>query len=102
MPKINLGRKKKPRRKTESKASYQHIYQNKRWKRIRAARVRLNPLCEICESFGITRQVEEVNHIIPFMLGSDQEEVENLAFDLENTESLCKYHHKLVDNSFNI
>jgi len=98
MPTINLG-KQKARDKTTAKQSYQHIYQNKRWKRVRAAKVRLNPLCEICELLGITKEVEEVHHVIPFMTGKTPEEVQNLAYDIDNLQSLCVEHHKIVEKA---
>jgi len=98
MPTINRGTKKR-RDRTIAKVSYQHIYQSKRWKRVRRAKVRANPLCEICEQIGITKQVEEVHHRVPFMTGTDEYEVELLAFDFDNLQSLCIYHHKIVEKS---
>jgi hypothetical protein len=96
MPKINLISPKK-REPGTNKDKYQKIYQDPRWKRIRKLKFQMNPLCEICESEGITNVTEEIHHIIPFQSESDQAEIEKLAFDISNTQSLCIEHHKTAD-----
>jgi 5-methylcytosine-specific restriction endonuclease McrA len=96
MPKINLMIPKQ-REKGTNKDKYQKIYQDPRWKRIRRLKFQMNPLCEICESEGITNITEEIHHVIPFQSESDSDEIEKLAFDISNTQSLCIEHHKSVD-----
>ncbi|HLO59818.1 MAG TPA: HNH endonuclease signature motif containing protein [Bacteroidales bacterium] len=93
MPTINLGRK-KPKPVTRNKAAYQDIYQDPRWKRLRAAKLRDNPICEICEQKGIVRQTEEIHHKKPFEISANREELERLAFDYDNLISLCIACHK--------
>ena len=97
MPTINL----QPPRKREpgiNKDIYQKIYQDPRWKRIRKIKFRENPLCELCILQGVIKQTREIHHIIPFQTESDPQEIEKLAFDYDNLQSLCINHHKIVDN----
>ena len=96
MPTINLIPPKK-RDPGLNKDKYQKIYQDPRWKKIRKLKFQMNPLCELCESEGVTTVTDEIHHIIPFQSESDQEGIERLAFDISNTQSLCINHHKLVD-----
>lgn len=96
MPTINLPSPKK-REPTTNKDKYQKIYHDPRWKRIRAEKFKKNPLCELCIIQGVIRQTEEIHHIIPFQSESEIEEIEKLAFDIENLQSLCIPHHKNVD-----
>lgn len=99
MPEINLGYKKRVI--DHVKRRYQNIYQDPRWKIIVNIKKRLNSLCERCEKKGITKSMKEVHHKIPFMTGSTPEEIESLAFDLDNTESLCTKCHKEADKIVN-
>lgn len=96
MPTICLG-KKKPRQRTLNKQLYQDIYQDPRWKRLRAAKFGVNPLCEKCEEKGKVTLTQEVHHKIPFQTGKTQEEIEALAFDWDNLQSLCVPCHKEAD-----
>jgi 5-methylcytosine-specific restriction protein A len=90
MPTITLM-KKRPREVTVNKAAYQAIYNTKRWKSLRNAKVIESPVCEECAKKGLTRQVQEVHHIIPFDInGIDKE----LAYDWDNLISLCIECHK--------
>ena len=97
MPTINKG-KKNQREKTINKQLYQKIYQNKRWKKLRSRKFQTDPLCELCLKEGHVKQAQEIHHIIPFMTGSTPEEVEDLAYNYDNLQSLCIYHHKIVEN----
>jgi 5-methylcytosine-specific restriction protein A len=96
MPVINLG-KRKQRERTVNKELYQDIYQDPRWRKLRAAKIAENPLCEICEKKGKTVLTQEVHHIRPFQTGATPAEVEILAFDLDNLQSLCTPCHKTED-----
>lgn len=94
MPTVNLGKRKKQEI-TKNKYNHQQIYQDVRWKRIVFVKHLENPVCEECERQGRTTATEEIHHIIPFQQGRTPLEVERLAFDIENTESLCiECHHK--------
>jgi len=95
MPRIDLGTvKKKDSVPTTGKKDAQKIYQDKRWKILRAEKLRVNPLCEQCEREGRSRLAEEVHHRIPFSQGSTPQMRDYLAFDLDNLESLCTECHR--------
>lgn len=89
MPTINLPKPKNNRVPTLRKAKYQDIYQDKRWKRLRTAKLRANPLCERCEIRGMVNPASEVHHKIPFDRGVTPEQIDELAFDYDNLQSLC-------------
>jgi 5-methylcytosine-specific restriction protein A len=95
MPTIKLLQKKRDNVPTQRKGKYQDIYQDKRWKKLVAQKKRANPLCERCESLRKVKPMDEVHHKIPFAFGRTPEEVESLAFDWENLESLCEPCHEL-------
>lgn len=52
----------------------------------------MDPLCELCKREGKVTPVDEVHHIRPV---ADYPE---LRLVLENLVSLCKSHHRLVEN----
>lgn len=89
MPTINLPKKKDYRVPTLRKAKYQDIYQDKRWKKLRAEKLRCFPLCERCEGKGTVNTASEVHHKLPFDRGVTQEQIDELAFDFDNLMSLC-------------
>lgn len=93
VPTINLGKRKRDTVPTQRKGKYQEVYQDRRWKFIVAARKRTNPLCQRCEKKGRVKEMEEVHHTIPFDWGGTTEEIEALAFDFDNTESVCNECH---------
>jgi 5-methylcytosine-specific restriction endonuclease McrA len=95
MPEINLGYKKRVA--DHRKREYQNIYQDPRWKIIVNIKRRDNPLCERCEKKGKTKAMKQVHHKVPFMTGLTVEEIESLAFDIDNTESLCIKCHREAD-----
>ena len=74
----------------DRKRVYQHHYDEKgrnmyslyRWKKLRAAKAALNPICEHCEEFGIATPVQEVDH---------RHEIEDGGefWDIDNLQSLC-------------
>ena len=83
----------------ERKRKYAHHYDDKgrniystyRWKKLRAEKARLNPICEHCERNGRAIPVEEVDHI--------HELEDNGSFwDIDNLQSLCKRHHIIKTN----
>lgn len=65
-----------------------NLYHTTRWKKLRAAKVAINPICEHCETLGIARSVEEVDHIIEIEDGGT-------FWDISNLQSLCRRHHKI-------
>ena len=60
---------------------------DRKWQRLRAYKLRLDPLCEICLAMGEVVQAEEVDHIKPV------KQYPELRLVLENTQSLCVSHH---------
>jgi len=101
MPTINLKTKAKNNIHSLSKALFQGIYQDKRWKSLRTLKCRNNPLCEECLKKEIYKQLDEVHHIIPWESGETKEEQELLAFDYENLKSLCIECHKEAHRQLN-
>ena len=101
MPTINLPKKKDNRIPTIRKGKYQDIYQDKRWKKLRAAKLRENPLCERCESKNTINPASEVHHKIPFDTGVTIEQTEELAFDYDNLMSLCIPCHSEIHDELN-
>ncbi len=93
MPTIKLLKTKRDSVPTKRKSEYQHIYQDKRWRDIVAAKKRTNPLCERCEAKGRVTPMDEVHHTFPFQWGRTKEEIEQLAFDFDNAESICDTCH---------
>lgn len=58
------------------------IYESVRWRKLRAFKLRSEPLCRVCK-----RQANEVDHILSVR------EHPHLAWDLDNLQSLCKSCH---------
>lgn len=94
MPTIKLLKSRRDNVVTKRKGEYQTIYQDKRWKKLRAEKIRVNPICERCEKKNKIIPAEEVHHKIPFDYGTTPEEIELLAFDWDNLESVCEPCHK--------
>lgn len=62
------------------------IYKTARWQKLRALRLRMEPLCRICSSYGITTEATTVDHIVPIQDGGE-------LWDIDNTQSLCNRCH---------
>jgi 5-methylcytosine-specific restriction protein A len=60
---------------------------DRRWQRLRAYKLRLNPLCETCLVNGIVTAAEEVDHIKPVR------DYPELRLVLDNLQSMCKSCH---------
>jgi 5-methylcytosine-specific restriction enzyme A len=74
----------------------QKIYNNPRWKRLRAWKLVLNPLCEICLERGVNTPAVEVHHKVSFMTTDDPIDRYNLAFDIDNMQSVCRHCHDVL------
>jgi len=94
MPTINLGKRKRDSVPTKRKQEYQEIYQDKRWLKLRNHKRRVDPLCERCEKMNHVTPMKEVHHRKPFQEGRNKAEIEELAFDWENLESVCASCHE--------
>jgi 5-methylcytosine-specific restriction protein A len=89
MPTIKLLNSKRDSVPTRRKREYQEIYQDRRWTILRKAKMRSNPLCELHEFRGKVVPMQEVHHKTPFQEGKSSFEIEELAYDWDNLESLC-------------
>lgn len=97
MPTINLPDRSRKRVSTTAKKEAQQIYQDKRWRPLREEKLRCNPLCERCESLGVSRFAKEVHHIVAFMSAASLTHRDRLAFDFDNLRSLCVDCHKFEE-----
>ena len=91
----------KPRRKRDESPKRKErmtIYNSARWRALRLAKLRDNPLCEMCERDGITRPADDVHHVQSFMSTDDPDARRTLAFDYDNLMSLCDECHSKVHN----
>ena len=75
------------------------IYNSNIWRALRMAKLRDNPLCEMCEREGIVKPADDVHHIQSFMSVDDQDERIALAYDYDNLMSLCDECHTKVHNN---
>jgi 5-methylcytosine-specific restriction protein A len=89
MPSIVLPQRKK-RDRTVNKQALQKFYNTPKWKNLRLYKFSQNPVCELCEEKGLTRQTEEIHHVIPIDL---QNPDPSLIFDYDNLLSLCNECH---------
>jgi 5-methylcytosine-specific restriction protein A len=94
MPTINL-----PKRKygfmTVNNKRFHRWYNHSRWRSLRDAKVRENPLCELCllKDPQVIRPTMEVHHIIPIDVNNPDE---LLIYDWDNLQSLCfECHHSI-------
>ena len=99
---INLSKSKERRTITSRVRDYQKIYQDSKWKALRDLKFRKNPVCEECESNGVTSVTEEIHHIIRFADGLNDREIKILAFSYSNLMSLCISCHKLKHQRYKI
>lgn len=75
---------------------YKRLIAKNRWLRLRKAKLTANPLCERCKENGITKEAEEVHHVIPVEDGLTPREKETLMYDFHNLRSLCHDCHVLT------
>lgn len=87
--KIGVVRKKttQPGNYGRTKNNNRRIYDSGMWRhRVRPAKLKMNPLCEICLEQDILTDAKEIDHIVPISRGGD-------PFDLRNLQSLCSSCH---------
>lgn len=68
-------------------APYKHLYNTKRWYRLRHHQLRAHPLCAMCAKLGKVTAATVADHVRPHR--GD----EALFFDEGNLQSLCKPCH---------
>tara|TARA_R100000655_G_scaffold91646_1_gene132471 strand:- start:61 stop:393 length:333 start_codon:yes stop_codon:yes gene_type:complete len=89
MPTLPKGKKRpwipeKPKHMREvDNASF---YNSKRWRALRNYFIQKNPICKICQSKGIIKSAQCVDHIKPITIGGSQ-------VDINNLQSLCNSCH---------
>ena len=69
---------------------WRRLYNTKAWYRLRAAQLRDEPLCRLCQQMGRVSPATVVDHIIP------HKGDESLFFDPGNLQSLDKKCHDSV------
>lgn len=98
MPTINLP-KKKQKSNTVNEQIRKEVYSSSKWKKLRAAKLMQNPLCEMCLENGIITAGVDIHHIISFVPIADQLRRNELAFNFDNLMTLCKECHQKIHNS---
>lgn len=72
---------------TIAKRARHKIYNNRRWRKVRAFKFKSNPLCEQCLLKGRVTEAQLIHHIIPIDVDP------NLAYEYDNLMSLCHNCH---------
>lgn len=93
MPYINKG----PKKNSDRKKERSEIYNSKQWKKMRKAKIMMNPLCEECLKSNKITTATQVHHIDSFMYYEGNERLAK-AFDFNNLESLCDECHEKKHN----
>jgi len=70
-----------------SRQADKNFYSSKRWMSVRRLKLSLNPLCEDCYQLGRVEPAKDVHH------RKERKDFPDLAYDLENLQSLCKPCH---------
>jgi 5-methylcytosine-specific restriction enzyme A len=96
-PTIKLLKRKK-RDVTHNSKAFSIWYNTARWKKLRAFKVLNNPVCELCEAKGITKQTEEVHHIVFIDIDNPDPD---MIYNYDNLQSLCKNCHCAIHNEAN-
>ena len=61
-------------------------YSSTTWRKVRLIKLKLNPLCELCEMKGIVKEANTVDHRQSIQSGGD-------PYEMENLQSLCRFCH---------
>jgi 5-methylcytosine-specific restriction endonuclease McrA len=77
---------------TEEYKERNRFYQRSAWKKLRAAQLRIEPLCRKCREIGKLVEATVVDHVIPVTAGGAE-------LELSNLQSLCVEHHNAKTNS---
>lgn len=59
-----------------------------------------NPICEVCESQGITKATEDIHHIVSFVGVKNEEVKYELAYDYDNLLSVCRTCHSKLHHGY--
>lgn len=66
-------------------------YKSKRWQKLRHQKLLMQPMCERCLENGIYNSAYFIHHK-EYVTDLNYED-DNVFFNIENLESLCKKHH---------
>lgn len=75
---------------------FKNIYNTRKWRYMRIAKMREQPLCEMCMNKGLYTLATQVHHITFITQGKNEKEMLNLGFDYENLMSICDKCHKEI------
>lgn len=100
MPTISKPKRRSQATNSVTRADRIKIYNSTRWRTIRATKISMDPLCEMCAEAGRTTPAEDVHHITSFMTTDDPARRKFLAYDYANLMSLCKQCHQKIHNSY--
>lgn len=94
-----INRPIKDRNEEDRKKERQKVYNTSRWKKLRILKLQLNPVCERC---GSIENLQVHHRISPFDGYFSAQRFDELAFGLNNLETLCadchnKEHNKKED-----
>lgn len=95
---INKPKRRTPEHITENERRRREIYSSTRWRKLRAAKIRQNPLCEMCLQKGKTTIGIDIHHIVSFVDIDDPLRRKDVAYNYDNLQSLCKVCHQKIHN----
>lgn len=95
---INKPKRRTPEHITENEKRRREIYSSTRWRKLRAAKLMQNPLCEICLANDKTTIGIDIHHIVSFVKIDDPLRRKDIAYDFDNLMTLCKICHQKLHN----
>lgn len=75
---------------------FKNVYNTRKWRYMRIAKMREQPLCEVCMSAGKYVLATQVHHVKFISDGKTEKQMLELGFDYENLMSICDKCHKEV------
>jgi 5-methylcytosine-specific restriction enzyme A len=75
----------------QARAEDKGFYSRAQWRKVRAFKLAISPLCEQCEAKGVVTPAEHVHHRKP------RHAFPELAYEVSNLESLCLPCHNTQD-----
>lgn len=75
---------------------YTRLMSTTRWLRLRAEKLKKQPVCERCERGGKTALAQEIHHIIPLERARTDGEMERLCFNFDNLMAVCRDCHRAI------
>lgn len=77
---------------------YYKLLNTAKWRKLRRKQLVKQPLCEECLKRGTIKAADQVHHKRPIERALSFEEMEILAYDSNNLESVCQECHKNIHN----